>query len=409
MASTALLLALLPALTSAWVKEMENKDLYQGDMMLSPDQMEEVYKGEYTFGSIKDKMWPTNIAYDFHESLASEPQANRAVQAAIKEYEKYTCLRFKRRTTETTYMLFFSGGGCWSYVGMSYGVNQISLSRGCWSRSTAIHEIGHSLGFHHEQSRPDRDNYLNILWNNIHSGMRYNFDKGHNIDSRGTPYDYFSVMHYSKTAFGINGAVTMQTKKDYYQDLIGTVLGMSPMDIKQVNLVYKCKPYTGELPLEPTPECHDYTSYCEMFIWQNPDYCKDPHRREKRCPVACGACIPGKKREPPCYDASKDCQRNVKMCNDPASGWDKWMKDNCFKTCGYCGKKTPAPGETTAVPGQQTTVAATTRAPVTTKKPIPSCKNKRSECDSWKKYCDEPRAGWRDYLKRNCPVTCGFC
>ena len=88
MASKLLLLALLPALTSAWVKEMENKDLYQGDMMLSPDQMAEVYKGEYTFGSIKDKMWPTNIAYDFHESLANEPQANRAVQAAIKEYEK---------------------------------------------------------------------------------------------------------------------------------------------------------------------------------------------------------------------------------------------------------------------------------------------------------------------------------
>ena len=223
--------------------------------------------------------------------------------------------------------------------------------------------------------------------------MRYNFAKGHNIDSRGTPYDYFSVMHYSKTAFGINGAVTMETKKDYYKDLIGTNLGMSPMDIKQVNLVYKCKPYTGELPLTPTPECHDYSSYCEMFIWNNPDYCKKPSQREMRCPVACGACIPGKKREPPCFDLSDRCHQHVKHCRDPAASWDKYMKKYCLKTCGYCGKPTPAPGEDT----------------ITTIKPNPSCKNKRSECEGWKKYCNDSRSGWKDYMKQNCPATCGLC
>ncbi len=57
------------------------------------------------------------------------------------------------------------------------------------------HEFIHALGFWHEQSRPDRDNYVTIYWENIVAGQSNNFDKyTTGVDLLGFPYDYDSIM-----------------------------------------------------------------------------------------------------------------------------------------------------------------------------------------------------------------------
>jgi|GEM_PF-7040147 len=79
--------------------------------------------------------------------------------------------------------------------------------------STILHELMHGLGFLHEQQRIDRDNFVTINWYNIRSGDRDQFEKYLFTDLL-TPYDYNSIMHYSRRQCAINPNYDTITPKD---------------------------------------------------------------------------------------------------------------------------------------------------------------------------------------------------
>lgn len=56
----------------------------------------------------------------------------------------------------------------------------------------------------------------------------------------GTPYDYLSVMHYSRRAFSKNSGDTIVTKFPEYQDQIGQRMEMSSLDVYRLNRLYNC-------------------------------------------------------------------------------------------------------------------------------------------------------------------------
>ena len=56
-------------------------------------------------------------------------------------------------------------------VGKVGGKQRLSLGNGCVYSGTIIHEFLHAVGFYHEQSRPDRDQYVRINLQNVRGGM----------------------------------------------------------------------------------------------------------------------------------------------------------------------------------------------------------------------------------------------
>ncbi|CAG2183147.1 unnamed protein product, partial [Oppiella nova] len=83
------------------------------------------------------------------------------------------------------------GPGCAAHVGRIGGQQWLFLGKGCYSQETVVHELMHSVGFIHEQSRPDRDAHVQIMWDNIKEGAKRNFRK-HTTDylaDHGFEYD----------------------------------------------------------------------------------------------------------------------------------------------------------------------------------------------------------------------------
>ena len=124
---------------------------------------------------------------------------------------------------------------------LGYGQQGISLGTGCLALRTVAHEIGHAIGFWHEQSRPDRDEYVDILYDNIVRGFEPNFRKKDKslVDSQGVGYDYNSIMHYNHNFFSSSyGLNTIQAKDP--DIVIGRAVELSQYDILQTNRLYRC-------------------------------------------------------------------------------------------------------------------------------------------------------------------------
>uniref|UniRef100_A0A8C8VHG2 Metalloendopeptidase n=1 Tax=Pelusios castaneus TaxID=367368 RepID=A0A8C8VHG2_9SAUR len=193
--------------------------------------------------SIIDDMyrWPLLIPYVLEDSL--EMNAKGVILKAFEQYRLKTCIDFKPWEGEKNYISVFKGSGCWSSVGnRQQGKQQLSIGANCDRIGTIQHEFLHALGFWHEQSRSDRDDYVTIMRDRIQSGKENNFNKydDKTSSSLNVPYDYTSVMHYSKTAFMNGTEPTIVTNIPDFMDVIGQRMDFSDYDLQKLNRLYNC-------------------------------------------------------------------------------------------------------------------------------------------------------------------------
>mmetsp|Transcript_27353 Transcript_27353/g.43806 ORF Transcript_27353/g.43806 Transcript_27353/m.43806 type:complete len:643 (+) Transcript_27353:3-1931(+) len=132
--------------------------------------------------------------------------------------------------------------GCYSYVGMVESMRSQRLQLqmpGCSSLGTALHEIGHALGMAHEQSRPDRDQYIEVHWGNIQNGMQNQFEIAPNAHIKFN-YDPLSIMHYDRFAFAVDPSKpTLDYRELGSHNDLGQRVGLSSYDVAQVVDMYK--------------------------------------------------------------------------------------------------------------------------------------------------------------------------
>lgn len=151
--------------------------------------------------------WPRGrIPYVFSSSFpeASKPTFREATKDWMKSGGAVAFVEYSSYSGGPYILVETSqGGGNDSLLGPRIPtLMHINPNLGINARSHVVHELGHAIGYPHEQARPDRDAYVHVQTNNITSGQYYinNFAvvSWECWPPRAilTPYDYGSIMHY---------------------------------------------------------------------------------------------------------------------------------------------------------------------------------------------------------------------
>lgn len=236
-----------------------------------------------------------------------------------------SCLTFVPYNGQTHWINFVKQKGCWSSVGKLWyrpGSQDISIGDGCLFKHVIIHEIMHALGFQHEHKRNDRNDYVEIMWENINPDELNNFEKESKEDSDdlGVEYDFESILHYGSYDFSKNGKTLKTIVRLVNPELpVGGSIRLSEKDILKLNVLYSCKSDTTEFISEWSSfgPCNSLCYKSRQRFCSSSDILKCPFVDEDGVET----------QERLCSDSE---------CQAPIDGhWERWSGwSSCSKSCG---------------------------------------------------------------------------
>lgn len=323
--------------------EMANEEngflFYQGDMILDCELYETLNPGKRCKqgdgamtrtkrNAVKERklLWTSRVIPYYVPPHMSHINSN--LMETINNIQKVSCLRFVRlpHAGQGNYIEFDNTDGCSSRVGIRYAkaARQIvSIGQGCNHVGTITHELMHALGFFHEQSRDDRDRFVEVKWENILDGFADQFDKYSykTIDMNvGKNYDFLSIMHYDRRAFTKNGKETIVRIDNQDREFgMPDLKSLSPMDILELNALYDCKTkYKGWTQWSVFSPCN------EVCKKERQRYCYNSGNRK-----ACGGKVNAYGVETQVVKCSKsECPAKV---DGHWGRWSEWSK--CDASC----------------------------------------------------------------------------
>ncbi|XP_040575783.1 low choriolytic enzyme [Lepeophtheirus salmonis] len=300
--------------------------------------------------------WPNNeVPYEI--SFGYNRYEVSVIKSAMKEIESKTCVKWVPRSGQKNYVTINPREkGCFAVMGYNRnrGVHNLNLQRNngyttCMSMRIAAHEMLHILGFAHEQTRPDRDQFVRIYWSRIKRSSISNYFRAIDINSRERPpvcdpmstqasfdncysgfktrtfgldYDYGSIMHYGLKDFTTTTQDTMRVLKPVPPGIvIGKAEAMTKLDALKVQARYDCNEDPGtKTTRKPSVECKDIYIQCPSLT----SYCESRPEIKRGCKVSCGECTE-------CLNMYTNCPELGHLC-----GENDEITNSCKLTCGLC-------------------------------------------------------------------------
>jgi hypothetical protein len=229
---------------------IEAAGLFEGDILLG----KKIVGGRAAHDSfITTSRWTNGVIHVWLDPQV--PNRNDILDAMIYLIRN-TPITFKPVTIhngnilDRNYVAFFpSNEICESNLGMQGGTQYVFVSPSC-KFGPLIHELGHTIGMWHEQTRCDRDKYIDVIETNIRPGWESQFNaicdptRPERSPLAFGEYDYCSIMHYplfgrqssvdpSKPIMVPLKEVTGCNERD-----IGKYIGLSPQDKAAIEALY---------------------------------------------------------------------------------------------------------------------------------------------------------------------------